>query len=149
YICAWIVIVLIVTVIICCVTRRYLSLCRGTSRNYSYGAYCSCNLLQLLSNLKSVIRPKSRHFWYRTGSNFTQSLRHTGSNFTQSLRHTGNGTIGIKQHFIGIPHKLDSNSIAILIAPSDKECLIRKSTSMRPTQPPPPPPPPSAPSFSS
>ncbi|VDN88773.1 unnamed protein product, partial [Brugia pahangi] len=77
---------------------------------------------------------KSKHFWYRTGSNFTQSLRHTG-----------NGTIGTKQHFIGLPHKLDSNSIAVLIAPSDKECLIRKSMSTRPKQPPPPPPAPAPP----
>ncbi|VIO99719.1 conserved hypothetical protein [Brugia malayi] len=134
YICAWLIAMLIVTVIICCVIRRYLSHCCGTSTNYSYGAYCSCNLLQLLSNLKSVIRPKSKHFWYRTGSNFTHSLRHTG-----------NGTIGTKQHFIGLPNKLDSNSIAILIAPSDKECLIRKSMSTRPKQPPPPPPAPAPP----
>ncbi|VDN88926.1 unnamed protein product [Brugia pahangi] len=89
YICAWLIAMLIVTVIICCVIRRYLSHCCGTSTNYSYGAYCSCNLLQLLLNLKSVIRPKRKHFWYRTDSNFTQSLRHIGSNSTQSLRHIG------------------------------------------------------------
>ncbi|EFO25288.2 metalloprotease [Loa loa] len=93
--------------------------------------YCPSNLLKLLSNLKSIIRPKNRHFWHQPDSNYAKSLRRTG-----------NGIIVAKHHFIGIPHKLDSNGIAVLIAPNDKECLIRKSTITRPTQPPPPPPPP-------
>ncbi|VDK27688.1 unnamed protein product [Gongylonema pulchrum] len=39
------------------------------------------------------------------------------------------------------PPHLDAKSIAILIAPSDRECLVRKTTILRPTRPPPPPPP--------
>ncbi|CAG9535136.1 unnamed protein product [Cercopithifilaria johnstoni] len=123
YICGWIAIVFIVTAIVFCVARRYF--CSLT--NYSCVV---CNLLQLLSRLKSVIRPKSRHFWH-----------HTAGNYAQSLHYPDNDIMTPKHHFIGIPYKLDSSSVTVLIAPSnDKECLIRKQKIMRPTQPPPPPP---------
>ncbi|KAL3991138.1 Reprolysin (M12B) zinc metalloprotease family protein [Acanthocheilonema viteae] len=123
YICGWITIVFFITAVVFCFARRYS--CSLT--NYSCAV---CNLLQLLSSLKSVIRPKSRHFWHRRTSNYAQSLRRAG-----------NGIVAAKHHFIGIPHKLDSSGIAVLIASNDKECLVRKSTTVRPTQPPPPPPP--------
>ncbi|KAM3727514.1 Disintegrin and metalloproteinase domain-containing protein [Dirofilaria immitis] len=70
-----------------------------------------------------------KHFWHYADSNYAQSLRRAGNNIVIS-----------KQHLIGAPHKLDSNGISVLIAPGDKECLVRKSTITRPTEPPPPPP---------
>uniref|UniRef100_A0A158Q6V1 Peptidase M12B domain-containing protein n=1 Tax=Elaeophora elaphi TaxID=1147741 RepID=A0A158Q6V1_9BILA len=121
----WIAIVFIIAAIIFCLTRRH----SWSSTNCICAANCSCNLLQLPSSLKSVICPNSRHFWHRAGSNYSQSLCRAGDCI-----------IAAKQHVTGITHKLDSNGIAVLITPDDKECLVRKSTTVRPTQPPPPPP---------
>uniref|UniRef100_A0A8R1TQB4 Peptidase M12B domain-containing protein n=1 Tax=Onchocerca volvulus TaxID=6282 RepID=A0A8R1TQB4_ONCVO len=129
YICGWIIIVLIIILFIVCVTRRYFWLCCDILTNYNFGTYCSCNLLQLFSNFKSIIRPKRKYFWH-----------YVDSNYAKSLRRAGNNIVVAKDHLIGISHKLDSNGISVLITPGDKECLVRKSTIMRPKQPPPPPP---------
>uniref|UniRef100_A0A915PN28 Peptidase M12B domain-containing protein n=1 Tax=Setaria digitata TaxID=48799 RepID=A0A915PN28_9BILA len=131
YIFGWLIVALTVIAFIYCIARQCCTLCSNTTTKNTCDAYCMRNFLQVLSSLKSMICPKNRHFWHRANSNYAQSLRRAG-----------NGIIVAKEHLIGLPSKLDSNSITVLIASSDKECLVRKSTITRPTQPPPPPPPP-------